>query len=260
MKWYKIKAMAYRDFLIYRKLRFSAFQLVYFPITMLLIWGLFSLAFRSSAFEASIVVLVVNIFWNFAQLSQSSVNTNMMRDTWAGELKQLMLSGMSEFEYLFARILSSTVMTGIIVTLLLSASYYLFNITLIATHSATIASLIIITLLASYGMSTFIAAMILQFGRDYDFLAWTALQAFVVLSAPFYPVTIFPEPLRSISWLMPFTHIFEAVRSLIFTNAINPALLTNGLIIAISYIALSIPLYYYIFRRAKKNGRIIRFS
>jgi hypothetical protein len=54
------------------------------------------------------------------------------------------------------------------------------------------------------------------------------------------PMTIFPEPLLSISKAMPYTWIFESIRTFVDTNQINYPALANAAVISICYFILSL--------------------
>jgi len=260
MKLYKIAALLYYDILVFKNSRWKIVEFVYFPVTTILIWGLFSLFVKDMEVEAGLVVLVVNIFWNFAYLAQSSVNMQMNDDTWSGSLKQILITGITEFEYLTARVVFAILMSAAIMTIMLGISLYMFNVTLIVTHASEVLTLSALTLFASLALAVLLAAMIIAAGREYSFLAWSALQAFILLSAPFYPVSIFPEPVQAVSRLMPFTSIFEATRSLVSAGSVSSAVLTEGFLITVAYAVFSLLAYKIVFHRARKTGGLVRLT
>lgn len=260
MKMYKIAALIYYDMLVFKNSRWKIAEFVYFPITTIIIWGLFSVFVKDMAVEAGLVVLVVNIFWNFAYLAQSSVNMQMNDDTWSGSLKQILITGITEFEYLTARMVFAIIISIGIMLLMLGISYYIFGLSLVITNAVEILALSALTLFASLALAILLAAMIIAAGREYSFLAWSALQAFILLSAPFYPVSIFPESVQVVSRLMPFTSIFEATRSLVSAGTISHSLLIEGLIVNIFYAGFSLAAYKYVFYRARKTGGLVRLT
>jgi ABC-2 type transport system permease protein len=260
MRFYKIYAMIYRDFLLYKRIRWKIFQFLYFPIVTTLVWGLFSVFARDFALEAGLIVLAVNILWSFASLNQTNINVNMMSDTWTGSFKQIILSGISEYEYIGSRIISSSIVSIVVASMLMWMSYSFFGLAVIYEKLYEVSILILLTLLSSIGLSVLIASMIIIMGRNYDFLSWTASQMFFFLSAPFYPVEIFPEIIQSISHIMPFTYIFIGMRSLATSGTIEPAVLTAAFVVSAVYFLLSLPVYKIIFNRARKTGQIVNFS
>ncbi len=260
MKMYKVMALVYLDFKIFANAKGRLAEFLYFPITTVILWGLFSNFVKDMALEAGLVVFVVNIFWTFAYLAQSTVNMQMNEDSWSGSMKQIMITGLSEFEYLFARIISSTVVALLVIAIMLSLAYYGFGLTLITANFYPILLLSLITLMASIGLAIMVAAIIFLAGIEYGFLGWTTHQLFLLLSAPFFPVTIYPPVIQPLVWAMPFTAVFENVRLMISSGAASGALLGISIVTAFAYVLLSLPLYYFVFKYAKKTGRIVRMS
>ena len=102
----RLSALVYRDLLLHTRMKWRIAEILYFPITTIIIWGLFALYSKTIAIEAGMVVLSVNVFWQFAYLAQSTANMSIMDDTWSGSFRQLMLSGITEVEYISARLIS----------------------------------------------------------------------------------------------------------------------------------------------------------
>lgn len=258
MKMNRIKAMMYRDFIIFRNVKFKAVQFLYFPIATVLIWGLFAIFVKSLAAEAGLVVLVVNIFWQFANLSQNTINTQMMEDIWSGSFKPILVSGITEMEYLAARIFSASISALVIVAIMILVGLP-FGLGVYYSNFPLFLYLIFLSLVSSVALAIIITALIIVLGREYGFLSWSALHAFILFSAPFYPVSIFPGAVQTLSWVMPFTHVFEAVRALT-TGPVPAALLINGTIVSALYLVLSFPLYLWVFNKARQKGWLVRLS
>ena len=254
MRWHKIKSLMYRDFTVIKRVKFRSIEIVYFPITTIVIWGLFAVYARQLAVEAGLIVLIVNIFWAFAHLAQVTSNILMMEDIWSGSLRQVLLSGISEFEYIIARLLTSMT-SSIFMVIVMTGLALMFGINFFALNMFL---LIGITLLCSLALAVIIAAMILFAGREYSFLTWSAIQLFIMFSAPFFPKEMFPKFLLYLSYVMPFTAIFEAARAFSTTGIVQAGQLWWGLAVAVGYFTLSWPLYYLAFRRAKKTGMLAR--
>jgi ABC-2 type transport system permease protein len=259
MRWYKIDALMKRDLKILRRSKFRLVELFYFPLTTIVIWGFFSIFTREVSIETGIMVLAVNVFWSFAHLSQFTVNIQMNQDFWSGSFRQVMASGFTRFEYIFARILSSTISSiGVMVYMLVIASF--FGLTIFFSQPGITIALAGITLLGSISLAIVVSALILYLGREYAFLAWTLIEGFILLSAPVYSVDILPPVLQQVAYVMPFTHIFIGVRQLISTGTMDLLLLQMGLLIVLVYLVVSIPIYFYSFKRATKNGTLSRMD
>jgi len=260
MKMYKIFALVYLDFKIFANAKGRLAEFLYVPITTVLLWGLFSEFVSGMALQAGLVVFIANIFWTFAYLAQSTVNMQVNEDSWSGSMKQILITGLSEFEYLFARVISSAIVSSIVIAIMLALAYYAFGLTLLTTNLGSILMLTAITLVGSIGLAIFVASIIFVAGIEYAFLGWTANQVFLLLSAPFYPTSVYPPFIQPLVWSMPFTAVFENVRYLVANGAIDGTLLNISIITSLAYVVISLPIYYYVFKFAKKTGRIVRMS
>ena len=255
MNFRKIMALVYRDLIVIKKSKWRLVEIFYFPVTTIIIWGFFASYSRTLVFEAGLFVLIVNVFWNFAYVGQSTVNIQLMDDAWNGSLKQMFLSGVSEIEYIVARILTSSIVSSVVLVFLLSIAYLFVGSEL--KPASSIAVISVLTLITSMAMGVLISSLIIALGRGYGFLAWTALQVFILLSAPFFPKEMFPIPLRYVTEVMPYTHIFEAARNLATDS---PVFFGSAIIVAAGYSVLVWPLYIYFFRLARKNGKLVRLG
>lgn len=259
MKFYKIFALMYADMLLVKNSKWRIMEYLYFPITTVVIYGLFSLFVSSYALEAGLIVFIVNIMWSFALLTQTHINMSMNEDSWSGSLKQIIITGVSDFEYIAARLLSSIIIAMVVLALLITVSANAFGLAIILQQWQVFALLFMSTLIASLALSVFIAGAMVALGREYSFLAWTAMQIFILLSAPFYPVSIFPDFIKPLVLVMPYTHIFEATRAIISEPA-GLSIALPGFYVAAAYFLVSLPFYKYIFIKARQKGWLVRLS
>ena len=259
MRLYKIKALMYSDFMLIRNTKWKLFEFIYFPLTTILIWGLFSIYIKGYALQAGVIVLAVNILWNFAQVAQSHADMQINEDSWSGSLKQIIISGVSDFEYIASRVFSGAILSFAILALMLLMSLTFFDFSVVFNNPAAFSVIIVSTLIASMGLSIITAGAMIALGKEYGFLAWTILQVFILLSAPFYPVSVFPEFMRPIVSAMPFTNVFEATRNIIQNN-LNWSVVMNSVYVSVAYFIISLPFYRYIFKKARERGWLVRLS
>lgn len=258
MKLNNIFAVVCNDFLVIRRVKYRLLELLYFPLSSVLIWGLFALYSRKLAVEAGLIVLVINVFWSFAHLAQQQANILMMEDVWSSSFRQVLVSGVSELEYTIAKlIVSSTAaipITGllIIVANAFGAPFFAnFKIVLMMAG---------IGLLGSLALAVFVTGLIMAFGREYGFLSWSLLQLFIFFSAPFYPPAIFPAAIRWITYLMPFTRLFEAGRAIATNTPVSREIIMSAFIVAAAYFILAWPFLLWAFKYARKTGVLARIA
>lgn len=258
MKLYKLAALVYADLMLIRNAKWRSFEYFYFPLTTVLIWGMFSL-WTGNVAEAGLLLLVTNIIWTFAYHAQSHVNMQINEDSWSGSIKQVIASGVGATEYILARVVSAIIMALFVIVFMVAMAVTLFHANIFIVQWQTFALIILATLVASLGLAIFVAAGMIALGREYGFMAWTILQVFILLSAPFFPISVYPEVVRPVVMVMPYTSIFEATRGAVAGTAVD-GLILNGLLVAFGYLIVSFPFYLYIFRKGLERGWLARLG
>ena len=233
MRLYKLMALLFLEFRVLSNTKWKLIEYFYFPLTTVIIWGFFALYAREFAAEAGLVVLIVNIYWNFALVTQSSVNQAINVDNWSGSMKEMFMSGITHFEYITAKIIFSIILSAIVLLVM-------FGISLGFGFSLMFVLPVEITLLA--------------------FDALLALQAFILFSAPFFPVSSLPPIMQSIASVMPYTAVFEGLRTLISTGTLPFGLAVQSITLPLAYLLVMIPFYHYSFRRGQKTGELVRMD
>lgn len=184
-------------------------EMVVFPLSFLVIWGLF---FSSGVVtrEVASQLLVVNLIWSVASTFQSQANLTLMFDLWAREFSNILRQGVQIQEMLCAHLIFSTVIGLGNLLIFCGAIFWVFGGG--ASEIALFLKLFPHYYLASVGLAGLFCGVVIRYGRSYGFVAWTGLQLLIMFSSPFSPVATLPGWFRSIVILSPFTPIFEFVR------------------------------------------------
>ncbi|MBW2970789.1 ABC transporter permease [Candidatus Woesearchaeota archaeon] len=257
LRLYKIKALIYRDWVTMSKTKHRIIEILFFPVTTALIWGLFANYFKAFSLETAMMLLVINVFWSFSFLSQSSANMQINMDVWSRSLNQLLVSGITEAEYIVARVLFSINVSLIILALMLwIISWFGFVMPALGPFLL----LVFVTLMASTALGILIVALYIRLGREYSFLTWSFLQLIILLSAPFFPVETYPAFMHGFVRMLPHTWIFEALRGLATHGALTMSAVFRALMLSVIYLVIVFPFYMYTFRKARKTGALVRLG
>ena len=250
-----IKGMVWRDCKIFLASRWRWIEFFYFPVTSLIIWGLFALWMRELTSVAGTVALIVNIFWSYSYVVQSTINLSMNEDAWSGSGALLISSGVTKFEYFFSRVLFGLLISAINLAIMLSVTQLLFFNVAECLHAVML--LAALAAIISVAISGMIAGLIFLLGAGYDWLAWSALQFFVLLSSPLAPLDVLPLEFQRVASIMPYTYLFCAVRSLAL-GAEWQAYLPRILLDAVAYSITGMLVYSFGFERSRKSGKLAK--
>ena len=254
----RILAVVERDLRIILRLKWRLVEVFYFPLTSVIIWGDFTLWSSENAVQTGFALLAINIFWSFAYQSQSGANMQLMEDRWNEEFKKLATTPLRSGEYLLGKTFSALVFTILSFFVTLALSYFAFNYKIIIDHLGVFVILSFITLAASVGIGILISSFIIVYGNEYSFFSWSAMQLFILFSAPFFPVSTYPGILQVISKTIPFTWVFESIRSIISYQTVPSGYIVKGIILGALYILISVPVYSLAIERARKTGKLIK--
>lgn len=209
MRWHVIKALTLRSFkgTFIDKGRVS--ELVIFPLSFLVIWGLF---FASGLVERKLAgqMLVVNLIWSISGTFQTQANLTLMFDLWSREFANILRQGVRIWEMVTAHLIFSTLI-GLL-------NLFLFVLFIVyAFEGGRDETIMFFTLFPHYylsalGLAALFGGFVIYLGRSYGFVAWTGLQLLIMISSPFSPVESLPTWLQTITKMSAFTYIFEYVR------------------------------------------------
>jgi hypothetical protein len=257
IRWYKIKAMMYLDFINFTHSHERIIEYLFFPITSTIIWGLFANSIKGLSPGTAMMFLVINIFWSFSYLFQSTANLLINMDVWSRSLNQLLISGLSEDEFILTRQLFACIASSAIIALMLGIAalygFYLPSIGLVVFISLA-------TMFASLVWGILVVALYIKLGKEYAFLSWSFMQLVILFSAPFFPITTYPFIVQKISMILPHTWIFEFLKQVSANGTADVGLLYRALLLSLGYLALIYPFYKMMFRKARKSGALVRLG
>ncbi|MEM7821451.1 MAG: hypothetical protein QXX38_01390 [Candidatus Aenigmatarchaeota archaeon] len=251
----RIVTLVRRDYLMFIKSKWRWMEFFYFPITSLIMWGIFTLWTREFASVAGRVALVVNVFWSYAYVVQSTINLSINEDAWHGEIHHLFITGIGKWEYLFARIVFGVLVSFANLIIMILIMHFLFlNISSIV---FPIILFCISTAFISVALAILITGLIFMLGRDFTWLAWSALQFFILLSFPLAPLEIFPYNIQTIAKVMPYGNLFQSIRNLVMYKP-WVEYLRSSVLLGFVYLVISLFLYDFGFDFSRKTGKFAK--
>lgn len=220
-------------------------EILLFPISQLMIWGLF---LYSGIIEQNMAeqLFIINFVWAVTTTIQTQTSCIMMNDFYSSEFPELFRSGIDEKSYVVA-ILFCGLSFGIV-----TMGAFMFLSWAIFDFSFENMMPLIISLpcylIFSLALAVFSIAIIIRFTHTYGFIAFSILTFIVMLSSPYTPVESLPVVLRDIALVSPLGLVFEYIR-----NGNSALLYKSACISLIVFIASSI-YYFHAFKRLRKKG------
>ncbi len=205
-------------------------------------------------------VLIGIILWQIINVTQYSIAVGCLWDVWSRNLTNIFISPISIEEYLGSYTISGTIKAFIVITLASVLSYFVFHFNILSMGIGNLFLFFVNLVFFAFSFGIIILGLIFRFGTRIQAFAWGLITLFQPLMAVIYPVSVLPEPLRSIAYIFPPTYVFEAARKSMTDHQISwhnfgMALLTN-----IIFCVLAINFFKLMFKQSKETGKFARLE
>lgn len=260
MRWQRIQALLLRYLYLYPRSVPRILDIFFWPITDLLIWGFLTLYLRQVNLDLpnfATLLLGALIFWNFIHRSQQGVSIAFLEEVWERNLLNIFVTPIKLSEFLAA-----TVCVGLVRLLLIGvtvgvSSFFLFHFNVFS-FGWYLIPFVFNLFFFGWIVGLIATAIILRFGQSAQVLAFALtifLQPFV---AVFYPVSVLPPFLQSIALVIPATHVFEGMRSVVLRGALSMETLVLATVLNLIWFSAAVFLFFRMFEYVREKGRLAK--
>lgn len=216
-RWTRIKAIAIRHAYVLRRSPHRSFDVFVWPVVDVLLWGSLGVFVtqQGEAGQAGAEYLLAGILlFHVLYQSQIALSTGFLEEVWSRNLLNFMTTPCSEWEYAAGVALFglAKVATGLAVVFLAAFGFYAFSIFDVGWALIPIGTVLLI---AGWSISLFVIGLVLRFGQSAEVMAWGILFVVMPLSGIFYPIDALPTVLQPLAAVLPTTHAFAALRSVL---------------------------------------------
>ncbi len=260
MKLHRVMALIQRHLYLYKRSLPRMTEVFFWPLIDLLLWGFVTLYLQR--FQANLPKFVAFflgalILWDILYRAQQGISVSFLEEVWSKNLLNLFVTPMRPSEFLAALMSISVLklLTAGLASAFLAWFLYSFNVFILGV------SLIPFVLnLAVMGWSIGIITMasILRYGQEAEVMAWGLAFLVQPVSAVFYPVSVMPAWVQPIAWMMPSSHVFEGMRSVVETGVFPLEELGKAVVLNLIYLALALSFFYRNLRIVKEKGLLLR--
>jgi len=258
----RIRAMIYRYALSWNRELEELLEAFWWPSFDILLWGFMTVYLQKQSGAASTVtgfIVGAIIFWMFVYRSQQEIAVLFLREYWNHNFLNIFTSPITITEYLL-----STIIVGVFKLLISAAwmsllSYLLFHFSIFSFGWYFI-PLVLNLLLVGWWAGFLIMGLVIQYGYRVQAFAWSLIVIIQPFSGVMYPVSVLPQWMQSVSYILPTRYIFENMRLVLLTGSID--WIGVGIATALNalYIIIALLFLRYGFAQARKTGMIIKFS
>jgi ABC-2 type transport system permease protein len=234
------------------------FDLVYWPLLQMVIWGFITVFLASNSswvVQAGGLLIGAALLWDVLVRGQFGMTLSLLEEMWSRNLANLFVSPLRPLEFAVGLMVMSVLrsMVGVLPAMALAIplfSYSIFDI------GVALVGFWTVLVMFSWAVGLIIAAGLLRFGLAAESYAWASIFILSPITGVYYPITTLPAWLRPVSWALPPTHVFEGLRAVVLEHTWRGDLFAAAIALNLVYLALGCGLFLLAFGYARKEGRI----
>ena len=234
-------------------------ELVYWPTVQMLMWGFLQLYLdEQSGFVAGAGGVLIGsvLLWDILFRGQLGFSISFLEEMWARNIGNLMMSPLRPGEFLAALMAMSVIRLaiGMVPVTLMAYAFFDFNLWSLG---LVLVAFFLNLILTSWSIGIAVSGLVLRHGLGAETLAWSIAFLLLPLTCVYYPVSVLPAWLQTISWLLPPTYVFEGMRGVLIDGVFRVDLMAWALGLNALYMALAIAIFVRLFNQARRVGSLL---
>jgi ABC-2 type transport system permease protein len=256
----RISAMVLRYTYLVRRSWPRILELVYWPTVQLILWGFITQFFLTNSTwlaQASGVLLAAVMLWDVMFRGHLGVSLAFFEEMYSRNLGHLFASPLRAGELVASLLVISTIRTliGVGGAALLAIPLFGFSIFGLGVPLvAFFANLLVM----GWSIGLVVSALVLRYGLGAESLAWVAIFAIAPVSGIYYPISVLPDWLQSVAWLLPSSHVFEGMRAVMFEQIVRLDLLGQAVLLNGVFLLVGSVVFLRAFHSARERGLLMR--
>jgi ABC-2 type transport system permease protein len=256
----RIWGLMYRHLALYRRSWPRLLELMYWPILQMCIWGFtarfLTMRMGSPAIMAGGLLLSGVLLWEVTLRSQMGMSISFLEEMWSRNLGHVFVSPLRPFEMIAALIAMSIIRmtTGVVPAILLAWAFYAFNL---FSLGPVLVLFFVNLMIFGWSIALGVVSLVLRHGAGAEPLAWGVLFGLAPFSAVFYPVSVLPAALQPLALMLPTTHGFEGMRSVLLQGTVRWDHLAAAFALNLVWIGGAALLFARQFHQARVRGALM---
>ncbi len=252
----RIGALVLRHLYLLRSSWPRILELMYWPIVQMILWGLmttFLLTNSTWIAQAAGMLIAGVLLWDVLFRGQLGFSLVFLEEMWSRNLGHLFVSPIRPWEIIVAFMTISLIRTtiGVLGASLLAVPLYHYSI---FEMGLPLIAFFFNLIVMGWALGLVVTGILLRYGLGAESLAWVLVFALAPLSCIYYPIDILPDWLKSIAVLLPSTHVFEGMRSVLIDHTFRTDLLVNAVSLNLVYVAIGVAVFLRFFWIARMRG------
>jgi ABC-2 type transport system permease protein len=258
----RVKTVVRRHAYVLRRSPHRFFDVTVWPLLDVLLFGSLGayVAQQDGSSKAGAPYLLAGILmFHILYQLQIAICTGFMEETWSRNVLNILTTPVTEAEYILGVALFglAKLLLAMAALTVMAIAFFGFNLTSVGWGLLPITAVL---LLAGWSIGMAVIGLMLRYGQSAEILAWGINFLVMALSGVFNPVDAIPGALQPLSRILPTTHAFSALRTLLDGQPLPWGQIGAGLVGAVICAALSIWYSARMLRTFRRRGYVTRFS
>lgn len=261
--WGRVSAVMLRQMYLYKRTLHRWLEAVYWPVLDITLWGLLSryIAKTDPSSRIGFGLLGALISWDILFRAQQSVSVGFLEDMWSRNVLNVWSTPIRAWEYVSGTVLVGIVRVSLGAGIAIGIAGLAFGFNFMAQVGLPLIPCLLALLLMGWSVGIATTAAILRLGQGAEELAWALAFLFQPFSAVFYPVSVLPGWMRGIAFMVPASHVFEAMRAILLRRQALPVSeLAWAFAIDALYVAGAAAVFAWSLRKVRERGLLSRFG
>lgn len=255
----RVGAIMLRHFFLWRGSWTRLFDLVYWPVLQVMIWGFMTefLAGKSSwVAQAGGVFIGAVLLWDVLVRGQFGMTLSMLEEMWSRNLANLFVSPLRPSEFAVALMSLSILrsLIGVVPAALLAIPLFGYSVFELGLPLLAFWSLLLVF---GWAIGLALCGLLLRFGLAAESYAWASVFLLAPFSGVYYPVATLPGWLQPLAWCLPTTHVFEGMRAAMVDGTFRWELMLGALALDLACIAAGFAIFLGAVASARRRGSLL---
>jgi ABC-2 type transport system permease protein len=262
MSLHRIRTVIRRHVFVLWRAPHRWFDIAFWPLMDVILWGSLGayVASQNPDGGATTPFLVAGILmFHVLFQSQIAVATGFMEETWSRNLLNVLTTPVTELEYVAGTAIFGLAKVALALTTVSVTAFVAFGFQLdqIGWAMVPIAAVLVIV---GWGVGVANIGLVLRFGQGAEILTWGTNFILMALSGVFNPVDALPDALQPVANVLPSTHAFEALRTVLAGDPLPMDEIVAGLVGGVVFVAAGFAFSWWMLRIFRRQGFVTRFS
>ncbi|MEK7424888.1 MAG: ABC transporter permease [Actinomycetota bacterium] len=262
MSWRRIRVVIRRHTYVLWRAPHRWFDIAFWPLMDVILWGSLGtyIAQQDAGSRAGTPYLISGIvMFHVLFQSQIAVATGFMEETWSRNLLNVLTTPVTEFEYVAGTAVFGMAKVLLALTTVSVTAFIAFGFSLdeIGWSMVPIAAILVIV---GWGVGVANIGVVLRFGQGAEILTWGTNFILMALSGVFNPVEALPGALQPVARVLPSTHAFNALRTVMGGDPLPVDEIVIGLVGGAGFVVGGFAFSWWMLRIFRRRGFVTRFS